>query len=78
MLQTWRREEYGKAEQLIAALRQFGREDLALIVRPVKAADATPANATDRLTGNFRVNNSGSGQISSPSSVPKLPRIDSG
>ena len=78
MLQTWRREENGKAEQLVAALQQMAREELVLIVRPMKDAEVAPPAANDILTGNVRMKDAGSGRTPGLSTVPRLPIIASG
>ena len=65
MLQIWRREEGGKAEQLVVALHQMAHSELALILHPVVA----PPTATDQCR--VDVSRSGLNFLS----VPLLPEI---
>ena len=39
MLKLWRDEDHGKAEQLVNALKELGRPDLALIVTPAQRVE---------------------------------------
>ena len=71
MLQTWRREESGKAEQLVAALHQMARGELALILHPVVAPPTV-----DQLASGCRVDVSRSG-LNFISGLPPLPVIAS-